>query len=134
MDDGESFDRLKLPVSESESDLAIQSVRHKPPCGTRRIGPSDSRESINSHNSSTTVRKATARETVIRRSSATSLSTTSGSVADELLEASFTEWCDKKEREINSQRRSLKEEQVKKEDQHALKKVGIVNKDDLWLK
>ena len=109
-------------------------VKYKPPRSDKR----DSR-----HYSSTPQKKArdstmTPRRTpsssgkrtsellLKRNSSNDSFLSTSSTVSDELLETSYGQWVERKERERKTLRQQIKEEKIRKEKDEATKKVIII--------
>lgn len=99
-------------------------IKHKPPPSLDR---KDSRHVLTPKGEESYKKRASG--SIIRRNSSNtsfiSTGTSGGSVTDELLDRSFTDWLEKKEREGKSIRQRIKEENIRKEEDKASKKVYL---------
>ena len=114
-------------------------IKHKPPQSLDRRGSQHvltealthkkgEGSLINTPRSTPASYRKRASGSIIRRNSSNtsfiSTGTSGDSVTDELLDRSFTDWLEKKERERKSLRQRIKEENVRKEEDKASKKVS----------
>lgn len=105
-------------------------VKYKPPRSDKRdsrhYSSTPQKKTVTPRRTPSSSGKRTSELLLKRNSSNDSFLSTSSTVSDELLETSYGQWVERKERERKTLRQQIKEGKIRKEKDEATKKVIII--------